>query len=1047
MKLWPAAADGGRSANRDWRALRRLLLLQDRSFTHALDAVRAAERALRQDPLGDPAAIARWNEASTKHAMARQRLADAVRASVPAIVAFVRKLDDPQRRALASPVRAYARELLGRRPFENWSAVPFEVRRARAYALRVAGAGCFTGAEATAAWLARRDLQGWSFQLDPEEQTAAVLEVLRDRDPRWLAELARRLAGRMRAGDRQASGMLWATTAALVRHAGIDPPTTDGFVYAWALAHTASWPARRGDRDDRCLLDRLRDDPFLDALGPHLFEIDEAGELLLWGTRSSHRLPAEQTWPGALARLAAEGRLARAALLDRCLGRLLCGGRPATLSGFVALHDALAPDLDDLATRTRDYLRLLPDAQPAVAELAQRALRRLDDADRLDRSVVVDASRAVLFRTERKLLRAQLAWLDAAARRRRGEPGALDELLGATAVALRQDAAHLQERALSLLRRHARHASPAGRAALLHATEALADDVRRRLAEALGAAPPTGRAVAAGEPEATRAARPASRPSLSPPGPRALPPPIGTPAELAEELTVLLHAGQVDWEIDETLDPVALERVLAALVALAHADRVALHEAIAPVLLRYNISPPGDIPRRTSWEGWSAWLRSDDHWYWHGTRTAVGLVAAAATMTPAAAATGRAAPAREAWLRLVMSVPKAGRHPRRSRPRQAIVYRLREIATGLLYEPVPTLLATPTTATGHVDPTVLADKLARAEREGWQPWELDLQQALLRLPRERDPAVLDRARRLRSPAGQRLVAWLEGGGPPDPVLDRLVRVCPKTSPSWGPVADIDRTIVLAAKAASTPAARADDEGAARPSSAGWPPSLVELLFDLDPPDHVMPGRWWSTGGYDHAAKLCWPALLPSHRDVAAAHLLPALALLPRHSRGAGAVLPLLAEGDGPVGTAFTLALAHGLGASDRADRAAAADALVVVAGRGQLHGVALGRELAGLVTLGLFPVQRLVEPLRDVTMAGASSEVWTLLAAALPRLLPPAVERAPQRLAGLLSLAAEAATLARARGPLPAIAAVAARGGSSQLAAESRRLHDILTTA
>ncbi|HEX8863308.1 MAG TPA: DUF6493 family protein, partial [Actinomycetes bacterium] len=235
--------------------------------------------------------------------------------------------------------------------------------------------------------------------------------------------------------------------------------------------------------------------------------------------------------------------------------------------------------------------------------------------------------------------------------------------------------------------------------------------------------------------------------------------------------------------------------------------------------------------------------------------------------------------------------------------------------------------------------------------------------------------------------------------------------------------------------------------AARLPSPGWPPSLVELLFDLDLPDHVMPGRWWATGEYEYAAKLCWPALLPSHREVGAAHLLPALALLPRHSRGAGAVLPLLAEGDGPIGTAFTLALAHGLGASDRADRAAASDALVILAGRGQLDGAALGSELASLVALGLFPVQRLVEPLRDVAMSGAHSQVWALLAAALPRLLPPAVDRAPQRLAGLVSLGVETATPARARGPLPAIAAIAAQGGSSQLAAESRRLHHILTTA
>jgi hypothetical protein len=227
----------------------------------------------------------------------------------------------------------------------------------------------------------------------------------------------------------------------------------------------------------------------------------------------------------------------------------------------------------------------------------------------------------------------------------------------------------------------------------------------------------------------------------------------------------------------------------------------------------------------------------------------------------------------------------------------------------------------------------------------------------------------------------------------------------------------------------------------------WPPSLTDLLFGLDPSERLVPGRWWDARGDEHAARLCWPALLPSHRDVAAAHLLPALSLLPRdrHSRGLGAVLPLLAEGDGPVGTALTLALAHGLGASERADRAAAADALVILAGRGQLDGAPLGRELASLVALGLFPVQRLVEPLRDVAMSGAHPAVWAVVAAALPRLLPPAVEQAPQRLAGLVALGAETATPARASGPIPAITAIAERGGSSQLAAESRRLHHILT--
>jgi hypothetical protein len=999
-----------------------------------------------------PAGKARWDRAIRVHLAAEERLAEAVRASTPEVVEFVRGLRDTERRELAGPVRAAARELVGRDAFSNGSAIPPEVRRARAYLLRVAGAGCFTGADATAAWLARGDLQGWSFQLDPDRQTAAILEVLRDRDPNWLADVARRLAGRLRPGDR-IDRTLWATTSALVRHTGIDPPTTEGFVHGWVVAHTMPWAGPSNDRDRRPLMDRLRDDPFLEMLVPRLFEVDEVGPLLLWGVHQSQPLPAGQTWPGALAQLAAEGWLDRAALLDRCLGRLLRGGRPGALGGFVALHEALDPNLDELAARTRDYHRLLPDAPTAVAELAQRVLRRLDDAGRLDRSVLIQASRAVLFRTERKLVRAQLAWLDVAARRQRGRPEELGELLGVVAVAFGQDSAQLQERALSLLRRHARHASPAGRVALLHAAEALPADLRRRLGEVLGEVP--GAEVPGevagevpGEVPGGEVPGEVAPGAPGPPAPRALPPPIATPAELAEELSAMLEAASADRVMDETLDPVTLERVLAALVTFAHGDRVAVHEAIAPVLLHHSICPPGDIPDRASWEGWSAWLRSADYWYWYGARMGVALIAAAAAMSPAARGTGPAA-SREAWLRLVVSAPGVWRRPRPSRARQAMIYRLREIGTGLLYEPVPALLSTPATAAGHIDPDVLVDKLDLAENDGWQPWEIDLQQALLRLPRETGGSVLDRARRLRSPAGKRLAERLETGGPADPALDCLVRTDPPANQSWAREPDIDRTYMVATRAVPQGVADADQRGRARPVSPDWVPSLVDLLFDLDPPERLWPDRLFDVRGYDEVGKLCWPALLPSHRDLAAAHLLPALSGLPRHPhrRGLGAVLPALAEGDGPVGTALTLALAQGLGAGDRSDRAAAADALVILAGRRQLDGAPLGLELARLIALGLFPVQRLLEPLRDVAMAGAHAEVWATVAAALPRLLPPAVERAPQRLAGLVALGSETATLARAAGPIPAISAIAERGGSSQLAAESRRLHQVLASS
>jgi hypothetical protein len=185
----------------------------------------------------------------------------------------------------------------------------------------------------------------------------------------------------------------------------------------------------------------------------------------------------------------------------------------------------------------------------AVAVAAQRALRRLDDAGRLELDQLLEVSRAALVRPEKKLVGAQLSWLEAAARRHLDRAG---EVLGVVGVAFAQEAAELQPRAVSLVVRYARHADPAARAELGQAATWLPADLRQRAGAALGGQVPED--------------EPASWPVLLPPTPRELPPPIATPAELAEELAAF-------WEGYPTVEPLALERLLAALVGFAATDR------------------------------------------------------------------------------------------------------------------------------------------------------------------------------------------------------------------------------------------------------------------------------------------------------------------------------------------------------------------------------------------------------------------------------------------------------------------------------------------
>ena len=68
------------------------------------------------------------------------------------VAAAVERLDEGQRRALAAEVRAYAGALVGDLGMD------WHLRRRRIAALRVAGAGCLSGADTVARWLSRQDL-------------------------------------------------------------------------------------------------------------------------------------------------------------------------------------------------------------------------------------------------------------------------------------------------------------------------------------------------------------------------------------------------------------------------------------------------------------------------------------------------------------------------------------------------------------------------------------------------------------------------------------------------------------------------------------------------------------------------------------------------------------------------------------------------------------------------------------------------------------------------------------------------------------------------
>ncbi|MGW5162280.1 DUF7825 domain-containing protein [Nonomuraea wenchangensis] len=424
----------------------------------------------------------------------------------------VGELTPAERRSVAAePARRLARRrAAGISPWEH---------RHELSPLLLTGAGVTGRASAVASWLLRRDFRDLS-----DRNVPRVLEVLRARPDDWRADLAVRLARRLRLVD----GWTWRVAAELVRETGVEPPPdADAFKTGWLRTLEP---------------DRAAGDPLLAAYGPRLFEIDGLATLPLWQVADN------------VVRLVEAGLLERTAVLDGLVRRLLRDG-PAALPPLAGLHDRLDPDLDEIARHAEDYVALLPAGPIAVADLALAQLRRLEEAGRLSEESFTEALEALAFRPEKKLLRGVIAWAGDAVLRDGGRTGTV---LRAMALLFAQDTLALQERAVRLAVRLAPQAGPEERAAVRAAAAGLPGELREKVAAGYGGA------IDADEPEAV--------PLPAAGDGRRLPVPYGSPEELARGLDVFLS--------DE--DPHTFEVLLAGLATWSERDPEGLRAALRP---------------------------------------------------------------------------------------------------------------------------------------------------------------------------------------------------------------------------------------------------------------------------------------------------------------------------------------------------------------------------------------------------------------------------------------------------------------------------------
>ncbi|WP_141704102.1 hypothetical protein [Planobispora rosea] len=884
--------------------------------------------------------------------------------------------------------------------------------------MRVAGAGTLSTAAAVATWLYRRDFTRWRWNGD----TGPLLRAIASRPPEWQADLAVRLALRLRVTRGRARDDGAPLALEMLRRTGAVPPDHDPLVVAWV-----STPPD------------LEDDPLTGHLLPRIFEAQGVGRAL----REDRVEPPEwarerHSWLRSLRDLADAGRVDRDQLVDGCVRRFLLGGDAADLRFFVRLHDLLAPAPS--RERARDHLRLLSAAPGPVAELALRELRRAGalggETGGLSGEEIAEAVEALLFRAEGKLVRAGLTLLDQAAR---DAGGGLDHLAPALASAFLSESYEVRERAVRLAVRHAGRFSPVGAEAVREAASTLPPDLAARLSAAYGE-------VDSAPAEETDDFRPVPLPSFEAPAREPFPPALG---DLTGTYTRVHDGIEFERWLDGFVrspeartagEPLPGQTTLYGHRHWTRPEQWAealLREAAAP-----GAEPPVPAPERApAYAHHVLRVRIAEGGVETDVETDFGRLPVETRENIAAALAEQGIPLGNLGhfeegppiegeiLGISMMSSGNWRRPEEepeeprdrlpgpdsvSPPHQAMLLRCAEVHAALKAGALPPyLLAVPTLTSGHIDPAELVARLEGYERAGATALPADLRQALLRLPREVDPDVAERAGRLVSEAGVMLARWLEER--PEPV----------TRVDWSH-GDVEYT-------------HDRQPGEHHPrlhprirlEPAGQP--LLGVLL-ADPPPYRPD---------DYGAHMdSWRLLLPSDREAVAMHLLPHLldgwnrpGYFHRYVAG-------LFHQDGPAGEGLALLVAYLLadrGWYQSAERGQELFLRAVAAGC--LPAAECGRQLGLVLRRTWAKLNDALSSLEECARKGAHREVWEIMTGLLPVYLPGPGERAHSAHSRALAFAAEAARRAGARGPIPEVGQIAARRATSGYVRAARALH------
>jgi hypothetical protein len=877
-----------------------------------------------------------------------------------------------------------------------------EIRALRGSVAFLAAALGLAGGAAEAARLAG-DYHSYTRWAEPELE--AIVGVLADRRPPWLADfIDQQLAARWGMGIPS-----WTLARRLVRLGVIGRPTVAEYTthMPWALHHITELGGHRWRLTATPAEELLADPGLLEDEVWRLFTVPDAArevERLERWWPDGGAIPG-QSWAESLVTLAEQGHIDRGRLIDACLGAFLCDFAPNRVGWYGQLHQHLALSVPEMSARAGTYLTLLGANSTCAIRLAQQATAVLLDNGLLDPGRFLAASVPTLMYPRKNIVVAQLKLIDKVIR---SHPGAAEAALTTAAQAFGHERADVQEAALKLI---AEHGAP-GRRARAEISQlagalapGLATQARRlglgpgtddgtgtddgearpgdrglaRLADRIAALPP-----AQSEPLRVALARAREGEVATPVPARAaagdpLPEPVRDPAELVLLFTRLM---------EDATDALAVERALAGALRLCQLPAAQRRQLAGPLLRRAGRKAGGDYA---------------------GPFSGLDLAADIACLVLSWG---------NGW---ADHEPGWYQYPGRHRPADAkvmsrlLTVRIREAAELVDAGRAGELLAEPEYDRGAVSPRRLLARLASWYRAhpGRAPLRYDLEAALLRLTPEADNAfwaewaLLDRATAARA---RDMHTEAQAPVPLRPVVGRYG--------SGGSAHVLARAEV----------------GRDSPASASW--AALTALTRPFAEQYRLYGERWNVGRYDLFVA-GWPLLAPWQPELIAAYLLDPLSdgLAPHRSPALTAVSCLAHPGHalGPMGH---LALMTGLASAGADTRIAAAG----VWAQASLDGRLDPRLAADAIVIGTggqaFKLNRIADGLRHA----ADQPIAAYRAVeAICRCAPALIEAGEPNLHLLLALAADMAATVGAPG-LPAVFTALARRPSKNRAAAAAAL-------